>query len=71
MLSKCTVYTLYLHMPPMTSGRLKKTVSGIQKNHAEYCVSGMHLTHKCERPTKCIKNSLINVYDRFLSESFE
>ena len=55
----------------MTSGRLKKTVSGIQKNHAEYCASGMHLTHKCERPTKCIKNSLINVYDRFLPESFE
>lgn len=34
---------------PLTSGRLKKAISGIPKNHGEYFAAGIHRIHGFER----------------------
>ena len=51
-------------MPSLTSGHLKKAVSGIGENHVKCFAAGIHRNYWYERPTPSIKSSLINVYDR-------
>ena len=58
-----TIYT-----PPLTSGHLKKVVSGIQKNTVKYFTTGVHQKYGYER---IAQSSLIDVYDIFPSQSIE
>ena len=60
-----------LHMPPLTTGHLKKVVNGIRKNHAKYFSSDIHRGYGFERFTQSIESSLIDVYDRNPLQSFE
>ena len=57
-----------LHIPPLTSGHLKKVASGIRKNPVKYFSTGVHQKYGYERITQI---SLINVCDKFPSQSFE
>ena len=45
--------------------------SGIRKNPVKYFANGVHQKYGYERITQFIKSSLIVVYDRFPSQSFE
>ena len=56
-------------MLPLTSGHLKKVASGIRKNPVKYSASGIHQNHGYEKLTQSIKNSLMDVYDRFPPQS--
>ena len=58
-----------LYAPPLTSGKLKKVVSGIQKNPVKYFATGVHQKYGYERFTQNIKSSLIDIYDRFPPQS--
>ena len=69
-LSKFNDTFFTLHTPPLTSGHLKKVVSGIRKNPAKYFATRVHQKYGYERITKSIKSSLMDVYDRFPSQSF-
>ena len=55
----------------IASKYLKKVASGIQKNPGKYFSNGVHQKYGYERITEIIKSSLIGVYDRFPSQSFE
>ena len=57
-----------LYTPPLTSGHLKKVASGIRKNPVKYFSTGLHQKYGYERITQI---SLINVCDKFPSQSFE
>ena len=70
-LSKCNDKPFTLHTPPVTSGHLKKVISGRQKNPVKYFATGVHRKHEDERLTQSIKSSLIDIYDRFPLQSFE
>ena len=59
-----------LYTPPLTSGHLKKVVSGMRKNPVKYFASGVHQEYRYEIFTQSIKSSLVDVYDRFISQSF-
>ena len=54
----------------MTSGHLKKGLSGIRKNPVKYFASGVHRNHGYEIFTQSIKGSLMDVYERFPPQSF-
>ena len=58
-----------LHTPTWTSGHLKEVVSGIRKNPVKYFATGVHQKYGYERFTQSIKSSLIDIYDRFPSQS--
>ena len=60
-----------LHTPPLTTGNLKKVASSIRKNPIMYFASGMHRNYGYERFTQSIKGNLMDVCDRFSSQSFE
>ena len=70
-LSKLNDKPFTLHTPPLTSGLLKKVASSIQNNPIKYFVTGAHRKHGYERFIQSIKSSLMDVYDRFPSQSFE
>ena len=57
-------------MPPLTSGHLKKVVSGIKKNHVKYFFGDLHQNRGYKRPACNIKSSLINLYNSFSPQSF-
>ena len=59
-LSKSANKPFTLPTPPLTS-----RVSGLQKNHVKYFATGIRSNYGYERPTQRIKNSSINLYDRF------
>ena len=70
-LSKFNDKSFTLHRPPLTSGHLKKVVSGIRKNPVKYLAYGVHRNHRYEIFTQSIKSSLLmDVYDRFSQQSF-
>ena len=54
----------------MTSGNLKKLISSIQKNPVKYFATGVHQKYRYEKIIQSIKSSLMDVYDRFPSQSF-
>ena len=63
-LSKFNDKSFTLHRPPLTSGHLKKVVSGIRKNPVKYLAYGVHRNHRYEIFTQSIKSSLLmDVYD--------
>ena len=64
-LSKCNDKPFTLHTPPVTSGHLKKAISGVWKNPVKYLATGVHQKYGYERFTQSIKSSLIDRYDRF------
>ena len=68
-LSKFSDKPFTLHTPPLTAGYLKKVASGIQKNPVKCFVSVVHQNHGYEKLTQSIKSSLMDVYDRFPSQS--
>ena len=70
-LSKLNDKLFTLHTLPLTTGHLKKVLSGIRKNPVKYFASGIHQSYGYERFTQSIKSSLIDVYDRFPLQSFE
>ena len=70
-LSKLNDKPFTLHTPPLTSGLFKKVASGIQNNPIKYFVTCLHRKHGYERFIQSIKSSLMDVYDRFPSQSFE
>ena len=70
-LSKFNDKTFTLHTPPLTSGHLKKVVSGIWKNPVKSFATGIHQEYGYERITQSIKSSLMEVYDKFPSQTFE
>ena len=70
-LSKFNYKSFTLHTPPLTSGHLKKVIGGIPKNLVKYFATGVHQKYGYERITEYIKSSLMDVYDRFPSESFD
>ena len=70
-LSKFNDKSLTLHTPPLTLGHLKKVVSGTRKNLVKYFATGLHQRYGHGRIIQSIKSSLIDVYDRFPSQSFE
>ena len=70
-LSKSNDKSFTLHTLPLTSGHLKKVVSGIQKNPVKYFATGVHQKYRYERIAQTIKGSLIDAYERFPSKSFE
>ena len=70
-LSKFNNKPFTLHAPPLTAGHLKKVASGIRKNLLKYFASGIHRNCGYEQFTQSIKSSLMDVYDRFPSQSFE
>ena len=43
----------------------------IGKNPTKYFANGVHPEYGCEGITQSIKKSLVDVYDRILSQSFE
>ena len=45
--------------------------SGIRKNPVKYFANGVHQKYGYERITQFIKSSLVGVYERFPSQSFE
>ena len=55
----------------MTAGHLEKVASGIQKNPVTYFATSVHKKYEYASATQSIKNSLIDIYHRFLSQSFE
>ena len=67
-LSRFNIKPFIIHTPPLTSGHLKKVVSGIRKNTLKYFVTGVHQKYGYKRITH---SSPIDVYDRFPSQSFE
>ena len=70
-LSKCNDKAFTLHKPPLTSGHAKKAISGVQRKPVKYFAAGVHRKHSNKRFTQSIKSSLIDIYDRFPSQSFE
>ena len=70
-LSKFNDKSFTLHTPPVTSGHLKKVESGVRKNPVKYFVTGVHQKYGYKRITQIFKSSLMDVYDRFPSQSFE
>ena len=70
-LSKFNDKSFTLYTPPLTAGHLKKVVSGKRINPVNYFASGIHRNYGYERFTQSIKSSLMDVYDRFPSQSFE
>ena len=62
-LSKFNDQPFILHTPPLTSGHLKKVVSGIRNNSVKYFASGVHRDYGYEKFTQSI--NLMDVYDRF------
>ena len=68
-LSKFNDKPFTLHIPPLTAGHLKKVASGIQKNPVKYFVSGIHRNYRYKKLTQSIKNSIMDVYDKFPPES--
>ena len=70
-ISKSNDKSFTLHTPPLTAGHLKKVISSIRKNPVEYFAMGVHQKYGYERITQSIKSSLMDVYDRFPSQSFE
>ena len=60
-----------LHTPPLTSGHLKKVVSGMRKNPAKYFATDVNQKYKYERITQSIKVALwmyiIDFLHNFLS----
>ena len=69
-LSKFNDKPFTLDMPPLTAGHLKKVESDIRKNPVKYFASSIHRKYGYERFTQSIKSSLMDVYDRFSSQSF-
>ena len=70
-LSKFNDKSFTLHTPPLTSGHLKKVVSGIRKNLVKYFAMGVLQKYGYNRITQNTKSSLMDVYHRFPSQSFE
>ena len=70
-LSKFNDISFTFHTPPLTSGHLKKVVSDIQQNPVKYFAMGVHQKYGYKRITQNTKSSLMDVYDRFPSQSFE
>ena len=68
-ISKFNDKSFTLHAAPLTSGHLKKLVSGIRKNPVKYFATGVHQKYGYERFTQSIKSSLIDMYDRFPPQS--
>ena len=68
-LSKFNDESFTSHIPPLTSGHLKKMTSGILNNSVKYFVSGVHQNYGYKRFTRSIKRSLMDVYDRFPPQS--
>ena len=69
--SKCDDKPFTLHTPPLTTGYIKKMAGSIRKNPIMYFASGMHRNFGYERFIQSIKINLMDVYDRFSSQSFE
>ena len=70
-LLKCNHKPFTLHTPPLTSGHLKKAISGVRKNPVKSFATAVHQKHEYESFTQSIKSSLIDIYDRFPSQYFE
>lgn len=51
-LSKGANKSFILDTPPLTSGRLKKSVAGMHKNHIKYFTIGIHQIYGYERFTQ-------------------
>ena len=69
-LSKFNHKPFTFHTPPLTTGHLKKVASGIRKNPVKYFASGIHRNYGYEIFTQSIKSILMDVHDRFPSQSF-
>lgn len=69
-LSKCA-NKLFTLRTPLTSGYLKRTASGIQKNLDRYFSADIHQKHEYERFGQSINISFINVYDRLPPQLFD
>ena len=61
--------SLFIHQP-LTSGHLKKVVSGMRNNPVRYYASGVHRNYGYEKFKKIIKGSLMDVYDRFPPQAY-
>ena len=70
-LSKLNDKSSTLHTPPLTSGHLKKMVIGIRKKPVMYFARDVHQNYGYEKITQSIKSSLMDLHDRFPSQSFE
>ena len=68
-LSKFNDKHFILHTPALTAGNLKKVASDIRNNPVKYFASGVHRNHGYKKLTQRIKNSLMDVYDRFTPQS--
>ena len=69
-LSKFNDKLFTLHTPPLTIGHLKKVASGIRKNPIKYFAMGVNRNYEYEKFTQSIKSSLMDVCDRFSSQSY-
>ena len=69
-LSKSNDKPFTLHTPPVTLGYLQKAMSGVQKNPVKYFVTSVHQRHGYERLTQSIESSVIDMYNRFPSQSY-
>ena len=70
-LSKFNDKSFTLHTPPLTSGNIKKLISGMRKSTVKYFATGVHQKYGYEKITQSIKSNLKDAYDRFPSQSFE
>ena len=57
-LSKFNDKSFTLHTPPLTSGNIKKLISGMRKSTVKYFATGVHQKYGYERITQSIKSSL-------------
>lgn len=70
-LSKCANKLFTLRTPPLTSGYLKRTASGIQNNLDRYFTAAIHQNHEYQRFGQSINISFINVYGRLPPQLFD
>ena len=63
-------FTLFQERP-LASEHLKKLLNSVQKNRLKYFTSGVHKEYGYRKINQGIKSSLMNIYDRFPTQSFE